>query len=167
MVSVELKKEERQLRRNFMRFTLVILFFTAILYLVHQYVPEGIIHSKWIINLFPLIYSTIWGVVMGGLLLYGSHAIGDPLTHILKGYLPVNVDSISDGITETLIIAVSMIFAQQFKGIFEKVAKTKVEGDLWKTLAGFVLGRFLVIAGSFMQADRPLQDLRFSGHQFD
>ena len=145
MVDIERKKLEKQLKINLIRFTIIMLLATAVLYFIHKYIPKGIITGSWIVNWYPIIYTFIWGITMGALLIYGAHTIGSPIHHIFKRTLASHAIPLSSAISDTIIVSLSLVFADQFKRILEKIGTTSIHASLTEQLIGFITGRVLII----------------------
>jgi len=150
-----------------MWFSLYIVLITVVLYLILRYIPSGSIKIPLLNKLSPLIYSIVWGIIMGSLLTYGSSRLGDPIKHILNQFLTTDVGPTTDSITEAMVVSISLVFADLFKRIFEKASNTDVDASLLETIVGFIIGRAIVIIVNLIWGTRAETELKFRAHRFD
>lgn len=146
------KKDLDDIKRGVFHFILLVLGISGSLWLIGRLVPKGELGFKGVGPYYGLLFSIFWGLIMGALLIYGSNRLGHPVHHLIEWLIPHKGgrSAISENITEATIVALSLILADQFKEIFEKLSNRTIDVPFGQRLAGLIIGRGIVILISIL-----------------
>lgn len=145
--------ELSHLSRGIFRFFILVTCLTIIIYLIYLITPRGVITADHFTRFYPFIYSFLWGITLGSLYVYGSNVVGNPIHKIVEEFYPRRKVPLSTGLTETLVLGISLVFEELFKRIFQKLGDRDVRDSLIQTIIGVVAGRLLVLYIAMKWAD--------------